>query len=143
MTYVELFDKTSIENICAILTDIPQRVIFVGDNKKKISRWIQYYQKVFSKRGHNIEFECRVVSKWDVDQVVYVLTEIVNTYDNCVFGVTGGDEMALLALGIEYKISKNPKELENVDRVIFPGVGEAAFAMEQLQKSGFDRGKYS
>ena len=47
-------------------------------------------------------------------------------------------ERSLLALGIDYKISKNPKELENVDRVIFPGVGEAAFAMEQLQKSGFD-----
>ena len=45
-------------------------------------------------------------------------------------------ERSLLALGIDYKISKNPKELENVDRVIFPGVGEAAFAMEQLQKSG-------
>ena len=103
MTYVELFDKTSIENICAILTDIPKRVVFVGDNKKKVSRWIQYYQKVFSKRGHNIEFECRAVSKWDVDQVVKVLTEIVNTYDDCVFGVTGGDEMALLALGIVYE----------------------------------------
>lgn len=47
-------------------------------------------------------------------------------------------ERSLLALGIDYKISKNPKDLENVDRVIFPGVGEAAFAMDQLQKSGFD-----
>ena len=47
-------------------------------------------------------------------------------------------ERSLVALGIEYKISKNPSDLSDVDRVIFPGVGEAAFAMDQLQKSGFD-----
>lgn len=103
MTYVELFDKTSIENICSILMDVPERVVFVGDNKKKINRWIEYYKKVFTKRGHQIEFVCKAVSKWDVDQVVTVFTEIVNTYEDCVFGVTGGDEMALLALGIVYE----------------------------------------
>ena len=36
-------------------------------------------------------------------------------------------ERSLLALGIDYKISKNPSDLSDVDRVIFPGVGEAAF----------------
>lgn len=47
-------------------------------------------------------------------------------------------ERALLSLGAEYVRSKNPKELENCDRLIFPGVGEAAYAMEQLKKTGFD-----
>lgn len=47
-------------------------------------------------------------------------------------------ERALSFLGAPYILSKNPDELKNVDRLIFPGVGEAAYAMEQLKKSGFD-----
>ena len=47
-------------------------------------------------------------------------------------------ERALQALGAEYVRSKNPKELEKCERVIFPGVGEAAYAMEQLKITGFD-----
>lgn len=47
-------------------------------------------------------------------------------------------ERAMRFIGAPYVLSKNPKDLENVDRIIFPGVGEAAYAMEQLKKSGFD-----
>ncbi len=47
-------------------------------------------------------------------------------------------ERALSFLKADYVLSKNPKDLENADRLIFPGVGEAAYAMEQLKKTGFD-----
>ena len=47
-------------------------------------------------------------------------------------------ERALAYLKAPYVLSKNPKDLENVDRIIFPGVGEAAYAMQQLKESGFD-----
>ena len=47
-------------------------------------------------------------------------------------------ERALASLNVEYRISKNPRELEDSDRIIFPGVGEAKFAMRELAKSGFD-----
>ena len=51
-------------------------------------------------------------------------------------------ERAVSFLGLEkdkgYIISKNPKDLENADKIIFPGVGEAKYAMEQLKKTGFD-----
>ncbi len=47
-------------------------------------------------------------------------------------------ELALLSLGSEYRISKNPTDLEGADRLIFPGVGEAKFAMRELKKTGFD-----
>jgi len=33
---------------------------------------------------------------------------------------------------------KNPADLEKCDRLIFPGVGEAKYAMEQLKLTGFD-----
>lgn len=47
-------------------------------------------------------------------------------------------ERALASLGIEYKISKRPADLEKADRLIFPGVGEARYAMGELRATGFD-----
>lgn len=46
---------------------------------------------------------------------------------------------ALKNLGIKYILSKNPSELENCDKIIFPGVGDASYAMTQLKKTGFDK----
>lgn len=45
---------------------------------------------------------------------------------------------ALSSLGLEFSISKRPEELATAERLIIPGVGEAAFAMNQLKKSGYD-----
>ena len=45
---------------------------------------------------------------------------------------------ALRSLDLPFIISKNPKDLENVDKLIFPGVGNAEYAMNELKKSGFD-----
>lgn len=47
-------------------------------------------------------------------------------------------ERALDAIKAPFIVSKNPLDLEKVDRLIFPGVGEAAYAMEQLRATGFD-----
>ena len=47
-------------------------------------------------------------------------------------------EHALEALKAPFILSKSPMMLKNVDRIIFPGVGDAAFAMQQLKETGFD-----
>ncbi len=47
-------------------------------------------------------------------------------------------ERALKYLGAEFVLSKKPGELVSCDKIIFPGVGDAAFAMSELKKSGFD-----
>lgn len=47
-------------------------------------------------------------------------------------------ERALAALGCQYTIADRPQDLEGASRLIFPGVGDARYAMEQLQSSGFD-----
>ena len=103
MTYIEFFDKTSLENVCACLTDTPERVIFVGDDEELMNSCKEDYKKVFSKRHKNIEFLCRKIMKGNVDNIIEVLTKIINEYENCVFGITGGDEMLTLALGIVYE----------------------------------------
>ncbi len=47
-------------------------------------------------------------------------------------------ERALAALGCQYIIADDPKDLEGTSRLIFPGVGDARYAMEQMRLSGFD-----
>jgi glutamine amidotransferase len=47
-------------------------------------------------------------------------------------------EQALAALGAPFILSKKTSDLENCDRLISPGVGDAAYAMQQLSQTGFD-----
>ncbi len=107
MTYVEFFDPVAAENVCACLTYAPNRVIYVGDNSKIIGEHIGRYKKMFEARGESIEFLCRTVTRSKLCDVVDFLQDIVDTYDDCVFDITGGDEMYLLALGIVFE--KNPE----------------------------------
>lgn len=106
MTYIEFFDKTAAENISACLSCPPKRVIYIGDNSKLMKKHIANYEQVFSARGQKIEFLFKTVSNSNLDNAVALLTEIVETYRDCVFDITGGDEMLILALGIVY--AKNP-----------------------------------
>src|SRR5688572_27550573 len=45
---------------------------------------------------------------------------------------------ALERLGVEPFLTDSPDELKNADKVIFPGVGEAASAMRYLREKGLD-----
>ena len=108
MTYVEFFDTIASENISACLTCAPDRVIYIGDNSKLMKKHISNYEKVFADRGHNIEFLFKTVSKSNLDNAVELISEIVEAYDDCVFDITGGEEILTLALGIVY--SKYPEK---------------------------------
>jgi glutamine amidotransferase len=45
---------------------------------------------------------------------------------------------AIERLGYKAVLSNNPEEIKAADKVIFPGVGEASYAMKMLQESGLD-----
>jgi glutamine amidotransferase len=45
---------------------------------------------------------------------------------------------AIERLGYNAVLSNNPDEIKAADKVIFPGVGEASYAMKMLQESGLD-----
>lgn len=45
-------------------------------------------------------------------------------------------ELALRHLSIDFVISDDPEKLQKVDRLVFPGVGEARSAMDMLNSSG-------
>lgn len=45
---------------------------------------------------------------------------------------------AIERLGFKAVLSNDPEEIKAADKVIFPGVGEASYAMKMLKKSGLD-----
>jgi imidazole glycerol-phosphate synthase subunit HisH len=45
---------------------------------------------------------------------------------------------AIERLGFHAVLSNNPEEIKAADKVIFPGVGEASYAMKMLKESGLD-----
>jgi glutamine amidotransferase len=47
-------------------------------------------------------------------------------------------ENALRHLGYQWKLSGDPRDLEDTDRLIFPGDGHAATSMENLRARGLD-----
>ncbi|WP_318676787.1 imidazole glycerol phosphate synthase subunit HisH [Treponema sp.] len=48
-------------------------------------------------------------------------------------------ERALKSLDIEFIRSKNPADFADCDKLIFPGVGDAAYAMKQLEETGLGK----
>ena len=48
-------------------------------------------------------------------------------------------KFAIKRLGFEAVLSHDVIEIQNADKVIFPGVGEASSAMAKLRASGLDK----
>ena len=63
------------------------------------------------------------------------MTIIVNYEAGNLLSVTN----ALDRLGVEYRISDDPSEILSASRVILPGVGNAAHAVESLRAKGLDK----
>ncbi len=100
MTLIEFYDKDAVTNICSSLVAAPERVILVGDKKKTMQRCAERYQAVLAARGVETEFLCRVVNKNQMQSILDVLSSIVLEYEDCVFDLTGGEDLYLAAMGI-------------------------------------------
>lgn len=100
MTIVEFFDKTSVENICACLVSVPERVILLGDKMSLLQTHARRYQAVLASRGQHVEFLCKTVNRNNLQSIVEVLSDIAERYDPCIFDLTGGEELCLVAAGI-------------------------------------------
>ncbi|MBO5767647.1 MAG: DUF1887 family protein [Clostridia bacterium] len=100
MTYIEFFDKNAADNICACLARKPDRVVFIGNDQKQMGKHIAKYRELFETRGENIEFVWRGVNRNKLDKILEVLSSVVEEYDDCCIGLTGGDDLYLVATGI-------------------------------------------
>ena len=102
MTAVEFYDRTPIENVISSLTTVPDKIIFIGDGKV-MKKFESVYQTFLEARGLNIELAYRNIKKNDLNNIVEVLSDIVDTEEQCVFDLTGGEDLVLVAMGIVFQ----------------------------------------
>ena len=103
MTYIEFFERDAAENICACITHTPERVILIGDKKRLMESHAERYKSILADQGKSVEFICRSVTRNNLKDIIKALSEIIETYDDCAFDLTGGDELYLVAMGIVFE----------------------------------------
>ncbi len=102
MTIVEFYDKNPPENIISTLVLHPERVIFVGD-AAELPRIQAFYQRVFHNLGCDCEVRTAAVKPHNLSDTVRVLSAIVSSESDCVFDLTGGEDVTLCAMGMVYE----------------------------------------
>ena len=110
MTYVEFFDKETVENICTCFVTQPDRVIFIGSDKGAMENCILRYEKIFADRDIHIRFECLAVRRDDLSDSIAKISELVERIgreEPTVFDLTGGDDLCLVAMGVVYERYKD------------------------------------
>lgn len=104
MTAVEFYDRTPIENAISSLTTAPDKIIFIGDGNRA-KKFLDKMNLFLEKKGlsSKIKIDIRKIKRNNLNDIVEVLTDIVNTEEDCVFDLTGGDDLVLVAMGIVYQ----------------------------------------
>lgn len=100
MIIIEFYDKAALENIAGALLCNADKVILVGGDKTAMESKAAIYQSIVRKRGFNTEFICEEIDKNNLQNIVSVLEKVVSTDQECIFDLTGGDELYLVAMGV-------------------------------------------
>lgn len=102
MIYVEFFENNPIDDICACLSNPPDKVIMIGEGFRKIEKKAKIYEEMMRRRGHDTVFVPRTVGRIQLDNIFAALCAIVEENDpsELAFGITGGDRIYLVALGM-------------------------------------------
>ena len=111
MVYIEFFDCIPLENICSCLSAMPEKVIMIVNDKKRMGKHQVRYQRILEGRGIETEFILFNAAKNNIQHQIEVLSSIVEKYNDCVFDLTGGEELSLVAAGIVYERYHDKKNL--------------------------------
>lgn len=102
MTVVEFLGRTPIENIIGSITVKFNKIIFVGDNKL-MRDFKPLYKEFLESRGIAAEVCYHGINKNNLWGIVKLLSEIVEQEEKCFFDLTGGEDLALVAMGIVFE----------------------------------------
>lgn len=100
MTIIEFFDTTHIDNLVSTLLFNPEKVIFIGDNLKRMKRCSQNYLSVIREKNLKTEFHFCSVSRNNLSGIISALSKIIENEDECIFDLDGGEDLYLVAVGI-------------------------------------------
>ena len=111
MTIIESFEKAPIENLISVLTSKPKKVIYLGEVSQMKASMI-VYEKILREKGIETEIVLKGIQKNNLQNIIQVLTEIVETEEECLFDITGGEDLVLLAFGMIYERYKSIKAVK-------------------------------
>lgn len=97
MTYVEFFSSEPLNNVCSSLTKKPDKVVFIGGSTYQMRAFIDRCSELF---GDRVKFDCRKVNLYSLSSIVEALSGIVESEEECSVDLTGGPDLALVAMGI-------------------------------------------
>ncbi len=133
MTIVEFFEKSPIENMISCLAAKPDKVIFLGD-MEAMGKEIPTYENFLKRKHIRTKLERKKISRHDLKSIVQTLTDILKTEKNCIFDVTGGEDLLLLGCGIvfatyrdQYAIKLQRFDLESGKIIDCDGDNEVSF----------------
>ena len=96
---VKFFSQEPIENVMVMMKYLPERVIFLGHKDNMITKQIRDIERFRDHKCPDVELEFLEVPKDDLDSIIGTLAGIIREYPGIRFGLTGGSEMLLIALG--------------------------------------------
>lgn len=96
---IEMFDEAPVKNLAATLALAPKRVVYLGGNHKQMERSIAVYEPLCRARGMQTEFSAVSVPRDNLKQLREKLLELLQGMACCVVDITGGHEMAFIAMG--------------------------------------------
>jgi len=108
MTIVESFEKAPIENMISVLAAKPEKVVFLGD-AAQMRGPVQKYRSILEKKEIHTEVVIKGIQKNNLNNILTVLTNLVEDEEELIFDVTGGEDLVLLAFGIIYERYKDKK----------------------------------
>ena len=104
MTIIEFFDRESaVENIAGALLYKPEKVVFIGNNGKRMKKSTENYKRVFDARKIYINFLFKTAGINNLNAIIKILEETVSENENCIIDLSGGDEFFLVAAGIVHE----------------------------------------
>ena len=110
MVLVEFFDSEPIDNLVGALTLKSEKIFLVGESKYVTSQ-SQRYNSFLEHRTELPLFVPVPVVKSDINKIVDKLSEIVVSCDECCFDMTGGEDTALVAVGMVYERYRSEKRI--------------------------------
>ena len=99
MTVVEFYDRVPLENVAAVLGLEPEKVLFVGE-EKVLKSFAPSFAAFARERGLNIKAEYYTMPGQSLELRVRALALIIEREEECLFDLTGGDDLTLVAMGI-------------------------------------------
>lgn len=98
-TFVEFFSEEALENVMVVLKYKPDRVVYVGHKSNMITKKVNSLREFVNRTSPDTELKFIEVSRDNLDQIIDVLTDLVERYRDAKFELTGGSELILIAFG--------------------------------------------